>query len=851
MPHVFSFQVSPSLPPRLEALNKLSLDLRWTWDHPARDVFESLDPDLWEKTNHNPRLLLGRISQRRLAELASDEAFLAELDRAAASLAEYRSSAGWFRRAHPDADGVVFAYFSAEFGLTECMPNYAGGLGILAGDHLKSASDAGLPLVGVGLLYQRGYFQQYLNADGWQQETYPVNDFATLPLVPEMDAQNSPLTISLEFPGRLAHVRVWKVQVGRVPLYLLDTNVPQNSEEDRRITGSLYSGDGELRLQQEIVLGIGGMRALAALGIQPTVCHMNEGHSAFLGLERTRALMEKLGVSFFAARQLAAAGNLFTTHTPVPAGFDRFDPQLMAKYFGPFAERLGIPFERLLSYGRQNPTDPNESFNMAFLAARISSAANGVSRLHGVVTRKMVRAMWPGYSLEEIPVESVTNGVHTRSWVSLEMTALLDRYLGHRWAEEPADSNVWSRIDRIPDHELWRVHQIRRERLVNYARQALESQLRRRGGSDAEIATAHSVLNPDALTVGFARRFATYKRATLLLRDVPRLKRLLTNPARPVQFLIAGKAHPHDSAGKDLIRQIIHFARDPEMRSSVVFIEDYDIRVARHLVQGADVWLNTPRRPNEASGTSGMKLLPNGGLNLSVLDGWWAEGYDREVGWAIGRGEDYDNDDYQDAVESDALYNLLEKDVTSLFYERDQENLPRRWIAKMKTSMKRLCPIFNTNRMVREYVERFYLPAAKRYSDLATQGGAKLGPIVEWRKQFRTAGSQVKITRVQAENSREARVGEKIDITASVVLGEIPPDYVRVQILSGSVAEGGMLVNGSSSDMKHVGMTENEHQFEGQLECLESGSYGFSVRVIPYHPDVRVPFEHPWLVWAE
>jgi glycogen phosphorylase len=851
MPHVFSFQVSPTLPTRLEALHKLSLNLRWTWDPPTRDVFESLDPDLWEGTNHNPRLVLGRISQRRLAELDSDEAFLAELDRAAASLAEYLSGTGWFPRAHPDATGVVFAYFSAEFGLTECIPNYAGGLGILAGDHLKSASDAGLPLVGVGLLYQRGYFQQYLNADGWQQETYPVNDFSTLPLVPEMDAHNNPLTISLEFPGRLAYARIWKVQVGRVPLYLLDTNVPQNSAEDRQITGSLYGGDRELRLQQEIVLGIGGMRALAALGIRPTVCHLNEGHSAFLGLERTRTLMEELKVSFFEARQLAATGSLFTTHTPVPAGFDRFDPQLMAKYFLKFADRLGIPFERLLSYGRQNPTNPNESFNMAYLAARISSAANGVSRLHGVVTRKMVRAMWPGYALEEIPVDSVTNGVHIRSWVSLEMTTLLNRYLGHRWAEEPAESGVWNRIDRIPDHELWRVHQIRRERLVNYARQALEVQLLRRGSSDAEVAAARSVLNPDALTIGFARRFATYKRASLLLRDVPRLKRLLMNPARPVQMLIAGKAHPHDTAGKDLIRQVIHFASDPEVRSSVVFVEDYDMRVARHLVQGADVWLNTPRRPNEASGTSGMKLLPNGGLNLSVLDGWWAEAYDREVGQAIGRGEDYDNDEYQDAVESDALYNLLEKDVTSLFYERDQENLPRRWIAKMKASMKRLSPIFNTNRMVMEYVERFYVPAAKRYSDLAAEGGAKLYAIHEWRRRFRAAGSQVKITRVQTDNSREIRVGERIPVTASVVLGEIPQEDVRVQIVSGSVNESGAIVNNSSTDMKPAGMADNEHQYEGQLECLESGSYGFSVRVIPYHPDVRVPFEHPWLIWAE
>jgi starch phosphorylase len=839
------------LPARLEALNKLSLNLRWTWDHPTRDVFESIDPDLWEETNHNPRLVLGRASQRRLTELASDEAFLAELDRATSSLEEYLSNKGWFRCAHPDLSGVVFAYFSAEFGLTECIPNYAGGLGILAGDHLKSASDLGLPLTGVGLLYQCGYFRQYLNADGWQQETFPVNDFSNLPLVPEIDVGNNPLTVSVEFPGRLAYARVWKAQVGRVPLYLLDTNVPQNSEADRQITGSLYSGDGELRLQQEIVLGIGGMRALTALGIHPAVCHLDEGHSAFLGMERTRALMDELGLPFYEGRQLAAAGNLFTTHTPVPAGFDRFDPQLMAKYFSAFAERLGIPLQRLLSYGRENPDDPNESFNMAFLAARVSSAANGVSRLHGVVTRKLVRTMWPGYPLEEIPVESVTNGVHIRSWVSLEMTALLTRYLGHRWAEEPAESGVGKRVDRIPDHELWRVHQIRRERLVNYARLALEAQIRRRGGSDAEIAAARSVLNPDSLTIGFARRFATYKRATLLLRDVPRLKRILTNPVRPVQILFAGKAHPHDSAGKDLIRQIIHFVHDPEIRSSVVFLEDYDIRVARHLVQGADIWLNTPRRPNEASGTSGMKLLPNCGLNLSVLDGWWAEGYDREVGWAIGSGEDYTNDDYQDAVESEALYNLLEKDVAPLFYERDQENLPRRWVAKMKTSMKRLCPVFNTNRMVAEYAERFYVPAAKRYSELAAQGGARLHPILDWRRAFRTAGSQVKITRVQAEDGSAIRVGQKIRVTASVVLGEIPPEYVRIQIVSGSINESGLIVNGSSSDMKHEGMTENEHQYGGQLECVESGAYGFSVRVIPYHADVRVPFEHPWLVWAE
>ncbi len=853
MARVFSFPVSPMLPPRLEALNKLSLNLRWSWDHPSRQVLEGLDPDLWEQTNHNPRLVLGRISQRRLAQLAADEAFLAELDRAAASLDEYMAGAGWFRRAYPDApSGGAFAYFSAEFGLTECIPNYAGGLGLLAGDHLKSASDLGLPLVGVGLLYQHGYFQQYLSADGWQQETYPVNNFSTLPIAPVLDGEKNPLTVAMQFPGRVAYARIWRAQVGRVPLYLLDTNVPKNCEQDCGITGSLYGGDSELRLQQEIVLGVGGLRALTALGIKPSVCHMNEGHSAFLGFERTRQYMKDYGLSFYEARQLSAAGNLFTTHTPVPAGFDLFHPGLMEKYFGSYAADFGIPFERVLGYGRQNQNDFNERFNMAYLAIRMSSATNGVSKLHGLVTRRMLRGMWPGYSLDEVPVDSVTNGVHLRSWTSLEMTGLLNRYLGPRWAEESADSGVWDRIERIPDHELWRVHQVRRERLVSYARVALETQLRRRGASDSEVGAACSALSADALTIGFARRFATYKRATLLLRDIPRLKRILNHSERPVQIVFAGKAHPHDGAGKDLIRSIVHFASDPEVRSSVVFLEDYDIRVARQLVQGVDVWLNTPRRPNEASGTSGMKLLANGGLNLSVLDGWWAEGYDRDTGWAIGRGEDYNNDDYQDAVEADALYNLLEKDLAPLFYERDRDGIPRRWIAKMKNSMKRLSPAFCTNRMVAEYAARFYVPAAQRFSYLADGGdGSKLRPIIDWRRRFRACGSQVHITHVQVDNGRELHTGEKAPVSVSVFLGAIPPEFVRVQMVSGVVDGEGKICNGHATDLTRAGEQEREYRYRGELDCSESGTYGFSVRVIPAHPDVRIPFEHPWVVWAE
>ncbi|HYM06186.1 MAG TPA: alpha-glucan family phosphorylase [Terriglobales bacterium] len=851
MPRVYNYHVLPCLPARLQCLSELSLNLRFAWDHPTIELFRRVDRDLWEETGHNPRLMLGRISQKRLAELEWDEAFLAQMDRVWASLGEYLDNTGWFLRAHPEAAGLVIAYFSAEFGLTECSPNYAGGLGILAGDHLKSASDLGLPLVGIGLLYQCGYFHQYLNADGWQQEKYPINDFRTLPISPVIDAGKKQLMVAVDFPGRQVHAQIWKEQVGRIPLYLLDTNVKENRPEDRRVTGTLYGGDRELRIQQEIILGIGGMRALQALGIRPTVCHMNEGHSAFLGLERTRTLMEELGLPYPEARQAAAAGNVFTTHTPVAAGFDRFDPGLMEKYFQQYCQRIGLSFEQLLAYGRQNRDDRNEPFNMAFFAARHSSYANGVSRLHGEVTREMARSMWAGYPLDEVPIGYVTNGIHPRSWVSMEMKTLLDRYLGPRWAEEPPDSAVWLRIDRIPDEELWRVHQIRRERLVHYARVRLARQVEQRGGSDAEVNVAHGVLSPDALTIGFARRFATYKRATLLLRDQARFKRILTDSKRPVQILIAGKAHPHDNEGKELIRQIDHFARSPEVRRHVVFLEDYDMSVARYLVEGVDVWLNTPRRPNEASGTSGMKVLINGGLNLSILDGWWDEGYDREAGWAIGSGEEYSNSDYQDQVESEALYNRLEHDVVPLFYDQDPAGTPPGWVAKMKASMRKLSPVFSTNRMVTEYTERFYIPAGQRHLRLSQDKAARIRPLVEWRRRILACGSQVKITQVDAPAAKEVQVGSKLKITAKVLLGGLMPADVRVQLFYGVISPEGEIVSGQAADMTFLSASGADHIYEGEIDCRESGSCGFAVRVIPFHEDAILPYESNWIAWAQ
>jgi len=851
MSRVHAYHVIPCLPARLQCLHKLSLNLRWSWHHPTIELFRTLDPDLWEETGHNPRLILGRIDQRRLTELCGDEAFLAQMDRASASLETYLAGSGWFAAAHPDAAGIQIAYFSAEFGLTECIPNYAGGLGILAGDHLKSASDLGVPLIGVGLLYQGGYFHQYLNADGWQQETYPINDFHNLPIQPMEQAPGKPLTVHIDFPGRNLAAQIWKVQVGRVPLYLLDTNVAENTPDDRKVTGALYGGDRELRIQQEIVLGIGGVRALRALGLRPTVFHMNEGHSAFLGPERTRTIMDELSFPYHEARQVAAAGSIFTTHTPVPAGFDRFDPALVDKYLREYLRSLGLSVEQFLAYGRQVPTDAGEPFNMAFLAARHSSYTNGVARLHGVVTRKMAQPMWAGYPLDEVPIGSVTNGIHTRSWISMEMSALLNRYLGPQWGEKPADTTLWERIDRIPDQELWRVHEIRRERLVHYARSRLASQVKQRGGSDADMTVAGGVLSPDALTIGFARRFATYKRATLLLRDVERLKRILTDPERPVQILLAGKAHPHDTEGKELIRQIVRFARDPQVRRSVVFLEDYDISVARYLVQGADVWLNTPRRPNEASGTSGMKLLANGGLNLSILDGWWDEAYDREVGWAIGKGEEYDNNEYQDQVESEALYHILENDVVPLFYTRDAAGIPRGWLAKMKTSMKRLSPVFSTNRMVAEYAERFYLPAARRLIRLA--GDKRLvSSLLEWRKRVYLHGSEVKIIHVDVDGGRgEFVVGSKLKAAARVHLGGLSPADVRVQAYYGVLTADGQIGAGSHVDLALSRSDGAGHLYEGEVECAQSGSCGFAVRVVPFHEDALLPYELPWIRWEE
>jgi starch phosphorylase len=828
------------------------MNLAWTWDHEAIDLFRRLDPKqlLWERCYASPIKMLGLVSQERLVELTTDEGFLASLDRVGARLTSYLERPTWFDQAYPK-HGLCVAYFCAEFGIVEGLRLYSGGLGILAGDHLKSASDLGIPLVAVGLMYRRGYFRQYLNADGWQQEQYPEADYYNLPITLERRSDGVPVTVAVEFPGRKVQAQVWRAQVGRVPLYLLDTDLEANGPEDRAITGDLYGGDRDMRMRQEILLGVGGIRALDALGIEPTVCHLNEGHSAFLTLERIRRVMVRHKVSFAAAGEVVAASNVFTTHTPVPAGIDVFTPDLMDRYFGPYYRQLGLSPDAFLGLGRQNPADPNEPFSMAVLAIRLSGATNGVSALHGRVSRRMWSGLWPGVPVDDLPITSITNGVHVRGWLSHDMAGLFDSYLGPRWISHPADHSIWDRVEQIPDAELWRTHERRRERLVAFARRRLRMQLEQRGAPPAEREQAEEVLDPKALTIGFARRFATYKRATLLFRDLERLARILGDPQRPVQIIYAGKAHPADQEGKDFIRQVVHFARRPEFRQRIVFLEDYDIKVGRYLYQGVDVWLNTPRRPLEASGTSGMKATVNGAINISVLDGWWDEAYDGTNGWAVGRGEEYDDPSYHDQVESQAIYQMLENEVVPMFYTRGRDGLPREWVRRMKSAMRTVCPIYSAWRMVKEYTERLYLPAGQRWEVLGANSLERAQALAAWKERLRANWKGVAVQSVETEMVAALEAGTTRSVRAEITLGALAPKDVSVVLYAGPLSGEGEITSATVSEMKVEGSPRSgAYIYSGTLQGQTTGLHGFRVRILPAHEDLWSPLHMNCITWG-
>lgn len=847
---VYSFNVIPRLPERLSPLLEISYNLWWTWHHFAISLFRRIDRELWEKTYHNPIVLLGKVPQERLEELADDEGFCSHMTRVHEALQNYLQKKSWFQEKHGDKD-VVIAYFSMEFGLSDVLPVYSGGLGVLAGDTLKSASDLGMPFVGIGLAYQQGYFRQYLNIDGWQQESYPTNDFFNLPMRPVTNGKDEPLKIPIWFPHRTVMVQIWRVNVGRVPLYLLDSNLPENNPADCKITDALYGGDQEMRIQQETVLGLGGIRALAEMNITPTVCHMNEGHSAFLTLERIRNVREKTDLSYNEAREAVGSSNVFTTHTAVPAGFDIFNINLFEKYMGKYHDQLGLSKRALFALGRKNQDNPEEGFNMALLAGRHASYINGVSKLHAQVTRNMWQDQWPDVPSNQIPIHAVTNGVHLRSWMSKEMVELLDTYIGSEWHNDLVDKEIWQRMEKIPDEEFWKTHVRRRERLVNFARRRLYEQLRRRGAHRTELKEAQEVLNPNVLTIGFARRFATYKRANLILRNPDRIRRLLLDEERPIQIIFAGKAHPNDMHGKELIKQIVHFAHANDVRRHFVFLENYDINVARYLAQGVDVWLNTPRRPQEASGTSGMKVSANGGLNLSVLDGWWDEGYSPEVGWAIGHGEDYNDVATQDHVEANALYNLLEREIVPLFYKLSPERLPRDWIQMMKQSMMKLCPVFNTDRMVQDYSERFYMPAAIRTHELAADNYKRARELAAWKNKLWSHWKEVKVAAVDFDGNQVCEVNQSIAVSTQVELGSLSPGDVAVQLYIGLLDPEGNITAGKTVEMeKEKQLKDGRYLYRCEVQCANSGRQGFGVRIVPWHPDLVTPFDLTVMTWA-
>lgn len=845
------FTVVPSLSDELAPLQRIAYNLWWSWDPDAIALFKRLDIDLWNATRHNPVEMLGILQQTTLESLKQDEGFMAHLQMVDEKLTAYLSEKSWFQKEYNGDAELKTAYFSMEFGLHESLAVYSGGLGILAGDHLKSASDLGLPLVGVGLLYRQGYFRQYLNNEGWQQEIYPENDFYNLPLVLERDQLGRPFEVELEFGPRHFKAHIWRVQVGRVPLYLLDTNLEENSPEDRLITSQLYGGNQEMRMLQEILLGIGGVRALRALRIIPNVCHMNEGHAAFLALERIRLVMEKRKISFNEAREVTRAGNIFTTHTPVEAGIDHFPTEMLDKYFTKYIKSFNLSRDEFLGLGRQNPADQYESFCMAVLALKLAGHANGVSQLHGEVSRSMWKNLWPELPEEQLPLSSITNGVHTRTWMSGQMGSLLVRYLGTRWLDDPTDHNVWRRIGKIPDAEIWRTRQSTRERLVDFARCRLKEQLKKVGATAKEIATADEVLDPEVLTIGFARRFATYKRGTLLMRDLDRLDRILNNADRPVQIIFAGKAHPHDTEGKELIRQIVQVSHQERFRHRIVFIEDYDMEVARHLVQGVDVWLNTPRRPMEASGTSGMKVAFNAGLNLSILDGWWCEGYQGNNGWAIGKGEVYADLEYQNQVESGALYDLLEKEVVPLYYQRGGDGIPRDWVSMMKASMQSLCPVFSTDRMVEEYAQLSYIPSYRQWTRLEANDLGLAKELAAWKKRVFGGWNQVGIEATEAKLSDSVAVGSSLPVSVTVRLGGLKPDEVAVEGYFGVLDNQGVIRGGEVVPLSVTETLENGcYRFAGDLECRFCGRYGFMVRVMPRHGELGLIYEPGYLIWG-
>jgi starch phosphorylase len=841
--------VRPRIPTALARLEELAYNLWWSWSTEAQALYRRLDPELWRSTNHNPIKLLHRIEQSKLDAAANDGDFITAYTAVLAAFDHYMApdTPSWYSMHHGDKKDQTIAYFSAEFGLHEALPIYSGGLGILSGDHCKGASDLGLPFIGIGFLYPQGYFTQRIDPDGRQQAEYEKIDFAEVPARPALDQLGNELLISVDLPGRTVYAKIWHFQVGRIPIYLMDTDVPRNAPQDRELSARLYGGDREMRISQEIVLGIGGVRAVFALGYNPAVWHMNEGHSAFLGLERVRRKVQESGLTFTEAVEAVRANTLFTTHTPVPAGNDSFAFELVDKFFWQYWGQLGLDRERFIQFAHQE-LSWGPQYSMTVLALRLSGFANGVSQLHGEVSRAMWRFLWPELLTDEVPIGAITNGVHTQTWLVPELEHLYSRHLPADWLEHVEEPEIWDGINTIPDQELWDVHQERKGIMINFVRRRLRQQYLRHGEGTQRIDSVNNVLNPNALTLGFARRFATYKRAMLIFHDVERITRILNDPARPVQIIFSGKAHPDDEPGKALIQQVYALSQQPEFAGKVVFLENYDMNIARHLVSGVDVWLNTPRRPREASGTSGQKAALSGVPNFSILDGWWEEGYDGTNGWAIGEDREYKDLATQDEADAYSLYTTLEDEIIPTYFDRDEHGISKRWVQIMKNAIRTCAPRFSMRRMVIEYTDRYYLPAAQQGKLYRANGWALAKEMVDWREGMRGRWQNVRIE-LGSIPSGIVTVGDPVQIQSKVWLGGIAPEDVMVQLVTGAADGDHDISNPIAIPMVQTGHEGHALLYQAAFTPERSGSIAVAVRVRPERQDYIMPID-PMIEWA-
>jgi len=837
--------VIPRLPDSIKRLRELAYNLWFSWNDTALELFRSINPELWENVYHNPVLFLLKVREEALNEAAGDRAFLGRYAKVMDDFDRYMRGETWFGLQPKKEGGHLIAYFSAEFGLHESYPIYSGGLGLLAGDHCKAASDLGLPFVGVGLLYKYGYFTQLINREGSQEEHYPYHNFREMPVTPMLDQNGRDVIISVELPGRNVRARVWRMNVGRCGIIFLDADLTANNPDDRALTAQLYGGNQDTRISQEILLGIGGVRALRAMGLQPTVWHINEGHAAFLLVERMREMIEERGMSVGPVMELLRADTLFTTHTPVPAGHDVFSAEMIDLYLGHFYARLGLSREQFYELGSD---EVRSGFNMTMLALRNAGFCNGVSRLHGQVTRAMFHHLYKDLPGEEVPVGHVTNGVHTLTWLAPGVRELFNRYLEKSWAARVSDPGCWKGVDRIPDQELWKMHCLHKEKALDFARRKLVEQRMRNRETMDRISEVDDYLQPEVLTIGFSRRFATYKRADLLFRDLDRLNKLVNDPGRPVQFVFAGKAHPADIPGHDLIKLINQVAKEERFRGKVVFLENYDINVSRYLLQGVDVWLNTPRRPYEASGTSGMKAAINGVLNCSVLDGWWPEAYNGENGFMVGTDWEFSDEETQDRYDFNALYTLLEEDVVPAYYDRE-EGLPIQWIKWMKESIKSIAPYFSTERMVMEYAQKYYFPAMDRHT-VFNADGYRVGSELHALKKFLLENwRHVKVLSVRTDGAKNIHPDEKMLLWVDVELGPVKPEQVRVEIAYGEVWEKGLRDIQTTALELQEGAEHGKMVYKGEIS-LPQGMFGYTVRVRPHSPYFAGRFELPLVAWS-